>query len=162
MVIMKFFCDRNFSGERNFVYLEKRLNFKLFSDWLEIWYLGYIRYSEHDGDNEIFLWTKFRPSEKKLANFQLSPIGLKLSILGISGVLKMMVMMIFYWKLNLDHPKKNGRIFNFVRLALNFVSLGISGMFKMMVVIKTFSLIESWLQTGRHLLLLAIAKNSKY
>ena len=154
MVIMKFFCDRNFDRPKNgrifnFVRFawnlvsrvyevswtrwwcwnfsaneistaRKTAEFSTLSDLLEIWYLGYMRCPEHDGDVEIFLRTKFRPSEKR-PNFQLCPISLKFGILGMWGVLKMMVMIKFFGERNFDRPK-HGRIFNFVRLAWNLVS----------------------------------------
>ena len=50
--------------------------------------------------------SKFRPSEKKRPNIQLSPIGLKFGILGISGILKMMVIMKFLCDRNFDSSKK--------------------------------------------------------
>ena len=82
----------------------KTAEFSTLSDLLEIWYLGYMRCPENDGDEEIFLRMKFRPSENR-SNFQLCPIGLNLVILGIWGVLKTMVMMKFFCERNFDRPK---------------------------------------------------------
>ena len=60
MVIMKFLCDRNFDRPK------KTAEFSTLCDWDEIWYVGYIGYPKNDGQHEIFVRSKFRPSEKKV------------------------------------------------------------------------------------------------
>ena len=75
MALIKKFGDFSFSHEIRWI-----REISTLSDWLKIWYFGYIVYPDNDGGNEIFCVSEISTVRKKTAELQLSPIGLKFCI----------------------------------------------------------------------------------
>ena len=100
MVIMKFFCDRNFDRPKNgrifnFVRFAWNLVSRVYEvSWTRWWCSNF-------SANEISTVTKKRP------NFQLWPIGLKFVILGIWGVLITMVMIEIFLETRISIVRKS-------------------------------------------------------
>ena len=122
-VSWKWWCPRNFrSIEISSV--RKTTEFSTLSNSLEIWYLGYIGYPEHDGAKiNCLRFSVFARNSLNSRKFELCPISMKIDILGLFDVANMMAALEYIFESSEISAvrKKNGRIFNFLRLAWNLI-----------------------------------------
>ena len=86
---------------------EKRVEFSTLSNSLEIWYLGWLGYSEFDGTYKKFMrFFVFARNSLNSRNFNLVRLDWNFVFWVYRGILKMMVIIKFVCERNFDRPKK--------------------------------------------------------
>ena len=117
---------------------EKTVEFSTLSDSLEIWYMGYIRYPEHDGAKRNCLrFSVFARNSLNSRKFELCPISMKIGILGLFDMGNTMVVWKFIFEPSeISTVRKKRPNFQLSPIGLKFCILGILGILKMMVNMK--------------------------